>query len=330
MALFERLGVKLKTERGNRVFPESDKSYDIVDALVRRIRSLKIDLVTGFAADKITSEDGGYIIESGSRRIFHTAVIICVGGASYPLTGSTGDGYKFARSLGVKVADIKPSLVPIETVEDVSGLAGLTLKNVTLTVKNGKKKVFSQMGEALFAHFGITGPLVLSASANMREARVCDYRMAIDLKPAVEMSELDDRLERIFSENSNKDLINAVRGLVPAKLTPYIIKYAGVSDRKKTCQISKEERRRLCETLKGFSLTPSSFRPIEEAIVTAGGVDLSEIDPRTMESRSLPGLYFAGEVLDVDAYTGGFNLQIAFSTGTLAGCAAAEKILFES
>lgn len=327
IAFFEELGVRLKTERGNRVFPESDRSYDIIDAFVRRIGRLNIDMLTGCRIDGITAcEDGGFIVESGNLKSHHPAVIICTGGVSYPLTGSTGDGYKMARSFGISVCDPKPSLVPIETVEDVSPLAGLTLKNVTLTVSSGGKTVFSQMGEMLFAHFGVTGPLVLSASANMRGLPVREYQMAVDFKPAVEKKELDARLEKMFRENSAKDFINAVSRLLPAKLLPYIVKYAGIPERKKTAEISREERRRLCEALKGFRLTPSSFRPVDEAIVTAGGVETSEIDPRTMQSKKIPGLYFAGEVLNADAYTGGFNLQIAFSTGTCAGNAAAQQV----
>ena len=323
MDFFEDAGVPLKTERGNRVFPESDRAYDIVDALLRRLRAAGVRLRTGVRIDSVERVDGAFSVCAGGTSERFDAVIVCTGGASYPLTGSTGDGYGIARSLGVPVTDILPSLVPIETEEDVSALSGLTLKNVSFSVKAPDgTTVFDQMGEMLFAHFGITGPLVLSASAKMRDHPVCRYSASVDLKPAVSSAEFDGRLIKELSEASGRDLINALKPTAPAALLPYIIRQAGADAHARAGEITRETRAALLRAYKSFRLTPTRFRPIDEAIVTAGGVDLHAVDPKTMGARDVPGLYFAGEVLDVDAYTGGFNLQIAFATGAAAGEAA--------
>ena len=326
-AFFESIGVPLKTERGGRVFPVSDRAGDVVYALKRTMTESGVELRTGC---KITSvkqnDDGSFTLSDGSREYTHPAVIIATGGASYPLTGSTGDGYRFARSLGVSVTDIRPSLIPIETVENTFDMSGLSLKNVTLSLFYRGKKIFSEMGEMLFTHFGVSGPLVLSASCHMRED-ISDYKLEIDLKPAIPEDELDERLVRIFTEGAAKDLINATAKLLPQKLLGKVAAVAGISERIKGSEVTREMRKSYLNALKHFPLTPKALRPIEEAIITSGGIEVKEIDPRTMESKAVPGLYFAGEIIDVDAYTGGYNLQIAFSTGFLAGDAAAEKML---
>lgn len=321
---FENAGVPLKTERGNRVFPRSDRAYDVVDALLSELRRAGVRLLTGVRVTAVERCDGGFAVAAGSKRSVYRAVIVATGGVTYPLTGSTGDGYEFARAAGVPVVDPLPSLVPVETEEDVSALSGLTLKNVTLSVLLDGKTVCSRMGEMLFAHFGVTGPLVLSATANMRERPAAEYRFSVDMKPAIPREELDGRLVGMIGKSPGKDLINALRGIAPAAMIPYIIRQAGVGEHKRAGDVTRVERLSLVSALKEFRLTPTSFRPIDEAIVTAGGVDLRAVGPKTMEARSVPGLFFAGEVLDADAYTGGFNLQIAFSTGVAAGDAAAK------
>ena len=321
---FEDAGVPLKTERGNRVFPVSDRAYDVVDALLRRMREAGVTLRTSARVDSVSRRDDNTfaVVVNGEKKLFR-AVIVATGGVSYPLTGSTGDGHRFARENGIGVTPLLPSLVPVETAEDFSPLAGLTLKNVRLdvTAPDGKT-VFSQTGEMLFAHFGVTGPLVLSASANMRDHPAGKYKMAVDLKPAVRFEELDARLTKILRDGAAKDLLNAVRGILPAALLPYVIRIAGADGRAKAGNVSAAVRGALCRAIKEFPVTPVRFRPIDEAIVTAGGVSTKELDPKTLESRAVPGLYFAGEVIDADAYTGGFNLQIAFATGSAAGKAA--------
>ena len=323
MEFFEDAGVPLKVERGLRVFPASDNAYDIVDALLRKLREAGVALKTGVRVESVDPcEDGFSVCAAGAAQTFDS-VIVCTGGASYPLTGSTGDGYEFARRAGVPVTELIPSLVPVETKENVSALAGLTLKNVTLRVKGPDgSTVYDQMGELLFTHFGVSGPLVLSASANMRSHGADEYTLFIDLKPAVGAAEFDARLVRELSEFSGRDLINALKKTAPAALIPFIIRQAGADGRIRAGEVRRETRASLLDAYKSFRLTPVRFRPIEEAIVTAGGVDLSAVDPGSMAARGVPGLFFAGEVLDADAYTGGFNLQIAFSTGAAAGEAA--------
>lgn len=324
---FEKEGVALKTERGNRVFPVSDKSSDIVDVFSRiakrHAKTGKARLVTG-TAKRILTENGkvtGVLLQSGEE-IAADSLLIATGGASYPLTGSTGDGYKMAQDLGHTVKELKPSLVPLVCHEGFcSKLSGLSLKNVTLSVfEEGKKKpVFSEMGEMLFTHFGISGPLVLSASSHMRYMGKKSYNAKIDLKPALTLEQLDKRILRDFSETPNKDFANSLDKLLPKSMIPVIVKMSAIPPERKVNQISREERRSLCEILKSFPLKITGFRPLEEAIITSGGISVKEINPQTMESKIVSGLFFAGEIIDVDAYTGGFNLQIAFSTGFAAG-----------
>lgn len=323
MAFFETLDVPLKTERGNRVFPVSDKASDIVDALVKCLKSLKIKTLHG-TAEKILTENGqvtGVKLKDGTV-LEADRVILATGGMSYPLTGSTGDGYRMAKELGHTVTELKPSLVPLTVHEGFcSRLAGLSLKNVTLSVfEDGKKKpVFSELGEMLFTHFGVSGPLVLSASSHMRYMGKKHYTAAIDLKPALSREQLDRRILRDFENEKNKDLSNALDRLLPKSLIPVVISLSGIDPHEKINQISREQRQRLCDTVKHLSLTVTGFRPIEEAIITSGGISVKEVDPATMESKLIKGLFFAGEILDTDAYTGGFNLQIAFSTAFAAG-----------
>ncbi len=319
-AFFEELGVPLKVERGNRVFPESDKSADIVDSLVDWIIEAGVELRQG-QVDALLLEDGEVKgVRIGSKEITAESVVICTGGKSYPVTGSTGDGYKLARSAGHTVTRLSPSLIPITIKEKYcADMMGLSLKNVVLTVKEGEKEIFSSLGEMLFAHFGISGPLVLSASSHMDVSKMHNYRITLDLKPALDEAKLDARLLRDFEENKNRDFINSLGALLPRKLIPVAVQLSGIAPATKIHDITREQRLNFVHLLKNFPLTPTGFRPIEEAIVTSGGVDVSEIQPSTMESRKTKGLYFAGEVMDIDAYTGGYNLQVAWCTGHLAG-----------
>ena len=329
MAFFESLGVPLKTERGKRVFPVSDKASDIVDALVKRTKMLGVRTLHA-TAEQIVVQDGqvsGVRLADGSV-LPADCVILATGGLSYPLTGSTGDGYRMAAELGHTVTAPKPSLVPLVAHEGFcSRLAGLSLKNVTLSVfREGRKKpVFQEQGELLFTHTGLSGPLTLSASAQMREMGKKTYTAVIDLKPALSVEQLDRRVLRDFEEEKNKDLINALEHLLPKSLIPVIIGLAGMDPHRKVNQISRRERQALEEQIKGLTLHITGFAPMEEAIITSGGVSVKEVDPATMESKLVKGLYFAGEILDVDAYTGGFNLQIAFSTAFAAGSNCLEE-----
>ena len=330
MAFFEARGVPLKTERGNRVYPVSDRAVDIVDAL------------TGFAAENARIVQGraqALLLEDGrvcgvrtadGAQIRAQAVVIATGGLSDPGTGSTGDGYRLAAQAGHTVTPLRPSLVPLEIHEGFcSSLMGLSLRNVAIKVidqQAGDKEIYSDFGEMLFTHFGISGPIVLSASAHLEPPLENRYRIEIDLKPALSPAQLDARLLRDFSENTNKNYINALNGLLPKKLVPVIVRLSGIAPGTKVNQITREQRQALAALLKCMTVHVTAFRPVEEAVITAGGVDVREVDPKTMASRLTEGLYFAGEVLDVDAYTGGYNLQIAFSTGRLAGLSAAERI----
>ena len=326
MDLFQGLGVPLKTERGNRVFPQSDRAVDVIDALVAELRRRRVTVVQDRAV-RICCEDGQVSAVEGEKVVYPCrAVVLATGGASYPLTGSTGDGYDIARALGHTVVEPRPSLVPLETQEDFcSKMQGLSLKNVTLKVKNSKKKVvFQEQGEMLFTHFGISGPLVLSASACMREFDREEYTATIDLKPALDEQKLDARLVREFTERSNQDFQNILGGLVPRLMVPVMVDLTGIPGHAKGHEISKGQRRRLLETLKMLTIHITGPRPLSDAIVTAGGVKVGEIDPKTMASKRVTGLFFAGEVMDVDAYTGGFNLQIAWATGNVAGESAAK------
>lgn len=329
MSFFEGLGVRLKTERGNRVFPCSDKAADIVDALFFELRrqgvEIRRDRVTGLTVRE--GELTGIQTERGGEFKDCKAFVLATGGASYPRTGSTGDGYGLARSAGHTIVPIRGSLVPLESGDACcAALQGLSLRNVELRVKDGKgKTVFREQGELLFTHFGLSGPLVLSASAHMDFTKD-EYTAHIDLKPALDEGKLDARLLRDFEERANQDYANALGGLIPRSMVPVLAERTGVPGDTKVHDIRKEQRRKLLETLKDFTVPLSGPRPVEEAVVTSGGVAVGEVEPRTMESKKARGLFLAGELLDVDGYTGGFNLQIAWSTGYAAGLAAAERV----
>ena len=323
MEFFESKKVPLKTERGNRVFPVSDKAVDIVDALYNAVTRSGAKIINSTAEKIITSENKviGLKLQNGDI-LPADNVILATGGMSYPVTGSTGDGYKMANELGHTVTELKPSLVPLEIHEGFcTRLSGLSLKNVTLSVfEDGKKKpLFSELGEMLFTHFGISGPLVLSASSHIRYMGKKQYIAFVDLKPALTKEQLDNRILRDFSEEQNKNFANSLDKLLPKSLIPVIVKLSGIDGSLKVNQITKPERLKLIDIIKALPLHITGFRPIEEAIITSGGISVKEIDPKTMESKLVSGLYFAGEIIDVDAYTGGFNLQIAFSTGYTAG-----------
>ncbi|MBE7024830.1 MAG: NAD(P)/FAD-dependent oxidoreductase [Ruminococcaceae bacterium] len=324
MEFMEKLGVPLKTERGGRVFPESDKATDVVDALMRWLREKGVRIVK-LKADSLIVREGKLCgVRFGDKGIRADAVVLATGGMSYPQTGSTGDGYKMAKDLGHTVVSARASLVPL-VCEERFDLAGLSLKNITLSVCTEKGCVYEEFGEMLFTHDGISGPVVLSASAHMREPG--PYKVAIDLKPALSREVLDKRLLRDFEKYARKDFLHALDDLLPKRLIDTVITRTGIPPHKKTGLITKAERAVILETLKHFTLTVTGFRPIAEAIVTSGGISVGEINPKTMESKKIPGLYFAGEIIDVDAYTGGFNLQIAFSTGASAGRAIGERVL---
>ena len=325
IAFFEKLGVPLKVERGNRVFPQSDRAADVIDALWKELRRCRVEL----RQDRVTevAVSGGRV--SGVKLekaglVNCEAVLLATGGASYPRTGSTGDGYRIAEALGHTITPIRGSLVPLESEDRAcSQLQGLSLRNVVLRMKNQRgKTVYHEQGELLFTHFGLSGPLVLSASAHMDFARD-RYAAHIDLKPALDEEKLDARLLRDFGERANQDVSNALGALVPRSMIPVMAERTGIDGQTKVRDIRREQRRRLLDALKDFTVDISGPRPVEEAIVTAGGVKVSQVDPKTMQSKLVQGLYFAGELLDVDGYTGGFNLQIAWSTGYAAGLAAA-------
>lgn len=319
---FESRGVLLKVERGNRIFPVSDKAVDIVDCL-HTYADKNARFVQGRATELIIKDGAvkGVKLTDGSV-INAEKVIIATGGKSYPQTGSTGDGYSLAQQAGHTIIDPVPSLVPLEAHEGYcSQLMGLSLRNISIRVMDTEKnkKVYEDFGEMLFTHFGVSGPCILSASAHMRNMKKGKYEIYIDLKPALTEEQLDARILRDFSENTNKNFINALDALLPKKLVPVIVKLSHIPMATKVNQITREQRAGLVKLLKNLKVTVTGFRPIDEAIVTSGGVSTKEISPSTMESKLVSGLYFAGEVIDVDAYTGGFNLQIAFSTGRLAG-----------
>lgn len=319
MNFFEELGVPLKTERGNRVFPVSDKAEDIVNALNRELKKLKVKIINKRVTGLITEDNICKGVRAGGEEYFSNSVLIACGGKSYPNTGSTGDGYSLAESAGHTVTELKPSLVPlVSTDKYCSELMGLSLRNVTLKLYDGEKLIYSELGEMLFTHFGVSGPLVLSASSHIRQMEKNRYKILIDLKPALSHEQLDSRIQRDFAENLNRDFANGIRKLLPAKLVPVIVKLSEISPQQKINGITKEQRISFGELIKAFPVRISGFRPIEEAIITSGGVSVKEIDPKTMQSKLLENLYFAGEVIDVDAYTGGFNLQIAFSTAYTA------------
>ena len=323
MSFFEGLGVELKTERGKRVYPATDKAKDIVDAMQSYAAAAEVIYHKVKAIKKLP--DGGFLVIADKEYNFD-AVIIATGGKSYPLTGSDGSGYKLAMRLGHTVTELIPSLIPLESSSRICmDMQGLSLKNVAISIKDqGGKTLYEDFGEMMFTHFGVTGPVILSASSHLRGVDISTLTLYIDLKPALDEKTLDARLLSDFSSNSNKDFINALGALLPTKMIEPFVEVCGIDPRKKVNSITKEERTRILRTLKGLEISLTKFRPIEEAIVTSGGVSVNEIVPKTMESKITPGLFFAGEVIDVDAYTGGFNLQIAFSTGYLAGKSAAE------
>lgn len=318
-SFFEELGVPLKTERGNRVFPVSDNAEDIVAAFGRELKHLGVKIVHR-RVNSLIIEDGVCVgVKAGGEEYRSGSVLIACGGKSYPNTGSTGDGYSLAESAGHTVTELKPSLVPLVSPDKYCAeMMGLSLRNVTLSLYDDEKKIFSELGEMLFTHFGVSGPLVLSASSHIRDMKPNRYRIVIDLKPALSPEQLDARIQRDFAENLNRDFINGIRKLLPSKLIPVVVRLSGISPEQKVNGITKEQRRKFGELIKAFPVRISGFRPIDEAIVTSGGVSVKEIDPKTMESKKCRGLFFAGEVIDVDAYTGGFNLQIAFSTAYAA------------
>ena len=320
MAFFEAHGLSLKVERGNRVFPVSDHASDVTKALERACREAGVEILLGTQVQSVISEDWHVRgVRTAQREFSCDAVIVATGGLSYPSTGSTGDGYRFAQEAGHSVVQPIPSLVGIELAEDVCAAQGISLKNAVLTARRNGKVLFSQLGELLFTHYGISGPLVLTVSALINRIPLHEVALSLDCKPALDEKTLDERLLRDFGERKNEQMKNVMRGLLPSGLTEIVLRAAQVSAGKQANAVTKEERRRLMHTLKALSFTPKSLRGFSEAVITSGGVELKEINPVTMESRKIKGLYFCGEVLDCDAYTGGFNLQIAFSTGYLAG-----------
>lgn len=322
MNFFEGLGVKLKVERGMRVFPESDKSSDIIFALSKVLREKDVDVKLNSKVVSWHTENNTikYVNLEDGRKVEGDHFILCTGGKSYPLTGCTGIGHELCEKAGHSVVELKPSLVPIEIKDEwVKELQGLSLKNVQLTIKeeNAKKPAYKEFGEMLFTHYGISGPLVLSGSRFIKNNK--EFNICIDLKPALDVVELDKRLQKDFQKNLNRDFKNSLDELLPKKLIPVIINLSGIDENKKVNSITKEERKELVSLLKGLTLKVKGLRPLKEAIVTAGGISTLEIDPSTMKSKVVNNLSFAGEVVDVDAFTGGFNVQIALSTGFLAG-----------
>lgn len=323
MGLLEECGCPLKIERGNRVFPVSDKASDVIFALERKLKALGVSIHLNEPVKKLLfSEEGctGILLESGEQ-VDAGAVIVATGGLSYPATGSTGDGYRFAKEAGHTVTELSPALVPFNCgEEDVKSMQGLSLKNIEATVRDGKKVLWKEFGEMLFTHFGVSGPVVLSASSFA--AKIIKKRpltMDIDLKPALSKEQLDARILRDFEEMKNRRFKNSLSKLFPARLIPVMVSRSGIDPEKQVNEVTAEERGRLVELTKAFRVTLTGLRGYNEAIVTQGGVSVKEVNPSTMESRLMPGLYFAGEVLDLDGVTGGFNLQIAWSTGMLAG-----------
>lgn len=320
---FENHGIKTKIERGNRVFPVSDHSSDVISALERALKEQNVDILLNTCVEKIECEDSQAtgVVLCGGRKIEADAVIVATGGMSYQATGSTGDGYRFAEESGHKVTECTPSLVPFNAQEEwVAKLQGLSLKNVLVTIYDGKKKLYEDFGEMLFTHFGVSGPLILSASAAIKQNTIKKpLQLFIDLKPALSYEALDKRILREFDDAKNKQFKNSINKLLPSKMIPVIIGLSGIDPDKKVNEISKGEREGLVNLLKKLPVTLNGTRQWNEAIVTKGGISTKDINPSTMESKIIKNLYFAGEVLDLDALTGGYNLQIAWSTGALAG-----------
>ena len=324
MGLLEACGCSLKVERGNRVFPVSDKSSDVISALERRLRELNVTVHLNEPVKELVFSGGacsGVVLEKGGKHIPADAVIVATGGPSYPATGSTGDGYRFAEAAGHTVTALSPALVPFVCLEDdVKSLQGLSLKNIEVTVYDGKKVLWKEFGEMLFTHFGVSGPVVLSASSFAAKAiKKNPLPMDIDLKPALSKEQLDARILRDFEEAKNKQFKNSLVHLFPSKLIPVMVERSGIDPEKKVNEVTAKERERLVDITKAFRVTLTGLRGFNEAIITQGGVSVKEVNPSTMESKKMPGLFWAGEVLDLDGVTGGFNLQIAWSTGMLAG-----------
>ena len=328
-------GVATKVERGGRIFPISDKAADVLNAFIRKLKELNVQIKTNFEVTKILTENGIATGVEGkfngkTEQILAEKVILATGGKSYPVTGSTGDGYKLVEKIGHTITKIKPSLVPLTCKEESKALCGemqgLSLRNVAIKIKDGEKTIYEDFGEMLFTHYGLSGPIILSSSAILIRYKNIEnllkenkVKISIDLKPALDEEKLDDRILRDFEELKNKQFKNSLEKLLPRKMIEPVIKITGINPEKRINEITKEERRKIVKTLKGLELTIGGFRSIEEAIVTSGGISIKEINPKTMESKLIKGLYFAGEVIDLDAFTGGFNLQIAWSTGYTAG-----------
>lgn len=322
VAFFNSLGVETKTERGNRVFPSSDKAMDVADAMLNFARNSGVKIICNTSVQSLIIEDNAVkgVIDADGKKHFADAVIIATGGKSYPLTGSTGDGYRLANEAGHTVTDIIPSLVPLTLKGDESKqMQGLSLRNISVSATCNGKKIFEDFGELVFTHYGVSGPVILSMSSHLKDYGKNNYKLSIDLKPALDFETLDKRIIRDFEKFNLKEVGNSLNGLLPSKLIPVVLNRWGIDKTTRCNSITKEQRKTLVEILKNLDFDITGTRPIEEAIVTRGGVKVSEINPKTMESKLVKGLYFCGEVIDVDAYTGGFNLQIAFSTGYLAG-----------
>lgn len=318
--ILELLDIKVKEERGHRIFPASDKAEDVVEALKRKLKGVNILYDT--SCKELIIENGKIVgVETDKGKLFADKVILATGGKSYPMTGSTGDGYKMSERVGHTIIDLKPSLVGLiasnKDMQMCQDLQGLNLRNVAIKVINDGKNIYEDFGEMLFTHYGISGPIILSSSSKLAHSGMKNTKIVIDFKPALTEEKLDERILRDFSETKNKDFKNSLDQLLPQKLIPIIVKKMGIN--KKVNEITKEERKKLVKLLKEFEVEVVDFRPIDEAIVTAGGISTKEINPKTMESKIIKDLYFAGEIIDVDAYTGGFNLQIAYSTGYTAG-----------
>ena len=329
MDFFQRRGLALKTERGRRVFPASDSAYDVTDTLRRALRQCHVRVIHDRARQILCGEDGAVCGVMGEKtRYSCRRLILATGGVSYPATGSTGDGYVMAEALGHTIITPKPSLISLVCREDCCGrMQGLSLRNVALTIKNQKKKtIYTDFGEMLFTAHGVSGPMVLSASAHLRDYNKNHYQLLIDLKPALDEKQLDARILRDMEAQHNRDVVNLLAGLLPRSMIPVVLERIELPAHTKVNSVTRQQRRRLLETMKCFSLSVEGPGPLEQAIITSGGVKTGEIDPGTMASKRVPGLYFAGEIIDVDAYTGGFNLQIAWSTGHAAGVAAAADV----
>jgi len=331
----EKRGLKVKEERGNRIFPVTDKSQDVLNCFIKRLHELKVEIKYEMQVVKLLTSQEINVnkivgVKTNKGIIEADKIILATGGKSYPLTGSTGDGYKLVQELGHTITEIKPSLVPLEVYEQETckQLQGLSLRNVGMTIvdKKTNKRIYEDFGEMLFTHFGVSGPIILSSSAHLVRYKQVDEKLKnkgiylnVDLKPALSLEKLDDRVLRDFKEATNKQFKNGLDKLLPQKMIPIIIERSGINPNKKINEITKEERKRLIYLFKNLEFKIRSFRPIEEAIITSGGINIKEINPKTLESKKIKDLYFAGEIIDVDSYTGGFNLQIAYSTGYTAG-----------